>query len=124
MSEYLGFEPTDQAFYYFISYNHEDAGRVGVLAKQLNDLGVPFWYDYGLEVSDPWDPQLADKISNSQAVVLFFTKGVLDKEESFVQTEYEIAKFYDKRIYTLIMDPITKTDIPKNNLFRQKFCSE
>ena len=35
MSNYLGFEPSECPEYYFVSYNNEDAVRVGEIAGRL-----------------------------------------------------------------------------------------
>lgn len=35
MSAYLGFQPTKNPVYYFVSYNNEDAHRVGPIANAI-----------------------------------------------------------------------------------------
>ncbi len=100
MSVFLGFQPTKSREYYFVSYNNEDATRVGSIAKALSESGVNLWYDHGIEYGDNWEPTITEKILNAKAIILFFTKGILPKSNSYVQKEYKIAtQHYDKKIY-------------------------
>ena len=117
MSCYLGFEPTERAGYYFISYNTEDAERLSPLAVALSRSDVPLWYDYGIEYGDSWAPQINEKLSKSQAVLLFFTKGILQKANSYVKKEYKMAKdFLAKKVYIVMLDEIKPADVPINML--------
>ena len=72
MSSYLGFEPTKSSEYFFVSYNSNDAHRVGPIAKAVSDMGVDLWYDHGIEYGENWETFITEKIHNAQAVVLFF----------------------------------------------------
>lgn len=113
MSEYLGFEPTKAEKYYFISYNSDDSERVTGLLSLLNEVGFPIWYDYGLEPgSDEWEAQLADRIGNCQAFVMLITKNLFLKK-SYVKIEYKLAKRFNKKIYSVILEPIDDDDIPE-----------
>lgn len=114
MSNYLGFRPTENSNYYFLSYNSEDASRVGLIATAMSSMGIDLWYDYGIEYGDKWETTITEKIKNSEAVLLFFTKGILQKENSYVQKEYKIATqfFGGKKIYVIMLDKITNEDVP------------
>ena len=74
MSNYLGFEPTDGPEFYFVSYNNEDADRVGPVAGMMAHSGIPLWYDYGIEYGEKWSAIINSKIAGSKAVILFFTR--------------------------------------------------
>ena len=113
MSEYLGFQPTDRPDYFFVSYNSEDKDRVSALAKQLSYANVPLWYDYGLEYGEEWEKQISGKIKDAEAVLLFFTKGILEKENSYVRKEYEMAtKYFGRKVYVVMMDTVENCDVP------------
>ncbi len=113
MSCYLGFEPTDRPNYYFVSYNSEDVDRITPITKSLFHAGVPLWYDFGLEYGEKWESQISGKIMNSQAILLFFTKGILTKANSYVRKEYEMAtKFFDRKVFVVMMDKIENKDVP------------
>ena len=116
MSYYLGFEPTDQSDFFFVSYNNEDAGRVAQLTCEMAKIGIPLWYDYGIEYGRKWAAQINEKLSAAQAMILFFTKGILSKEDSYVQKEYKIARLLNKKIIVLLLDKIENTDIPVSKL--------
>lgn len=113
MSCYLGFEPTDRPNYYFVSYNSEDIDRISPIAKSVFHAGVPLWYDFGLEYGEKWESQISGKIMNSQAILLFFTKGILMKQNSYVRKEYEMAtKFFDRKVFVVMMDKIENKNVP------------
>ena len=129
MSNYLGFEPTDSPVYWFVSYNNEDAERVSDLACAMNDAGIPLWYDYGIEYGEKWAWQINEKIAGAQAMILLLTKGVLQKDNSYVQKEYRIAAEAGTKIIVLLVDEITKQDVPVRKLdwwvdIREKQCLE
>lgn len=114
MSEYLGFDPTKEANYYFVSYNSGDSERLTGLLTKLNDSGIPLWYDYGLNYGDEeWRIQIGEKIDASQGLILFITKNLFSKPETFVKTEYRIAKNKcKKKIYVILLESIDDSDIP------------
>jgi hypothetical protein len=85
MSAYLGFQPTENPVYYFVSYNTEDSSRVGEIAKTMSYSGINLWYDHGIEYGDNWEITITEKIQNAQAIILFFSKGILQKNHSYVQ---------------------------------------
>ena len=116
MSNYLGFQPTTSSTYYFVSYNNEDADRISKLVCGIKDAGVPLWYDYGLEYGEEWARQINEKIANAQAVILFFTKGILRKDKSYVKKEYKIAKTLEKKIFVLFIDEVSKKDVSIENV--------
>lgn len=113
MSQYLGFNPTNSPIYYFLSYNNEDAERVALVAKTMFHSGINLWYDFGISYDSKWEKTIAEKLKDSQAVILFFTKGILSKENSFVQKEYQMAtKFFKRKVYIIMLDKIDDNDIP------------
>ncbi|MBR3597835.1 MAG: toll/interleukin-1 receptor domain-containing protein [Clostridia bacterium] len=112
MACYLGFQPTDEKEYYFVSYNSEDVGKIGPIVQKLNDSAVPLWYDYGLEYGEKWESQISSKIKDAKAIILFFTKGILSKDESYVRKEYDIAtEYFGKKVYVILLDKINNNDI-------------
>jgi len=127
VSRYLGFDPTDNPYYFFVSYNNEDANRVSGLACAMHDAGIPLWYDYGLEYGEKWAWQINEKIANAQAVILLLTKGILQKKKSYVRKEYKIAVEAGTKIIVLFVDEIDKKDVPVWNLdwwvdIKEKHC--
>ena len=115
MSTYLGFEPTGEKDFNFVSYNTEDCERVGNVARILSEM-VPIWYDYGIEYGDKWEETISEKITDSKNIILFFTKGILAKSDSFAQKEFRMAKRMGKRILIVFLDSITNADVPKKKL--------
>ena len=113
MSNYLGFDPNECSEYYFVSYNNEDAARVGEIAGRLYQDRIPLWYDHGIEYGEKWETKISAKLARCKAVLLFFTKGILQKENSYVRKEYTMAtEYFDKKVYVVILDKVEKREIP------------
>lgn len=112
MSEYLGFEPSTNPIYYFVSYNSEDKDVVSGISKTLMHSGINLWYDYGIDYGEKWEEVITTKIKDAQGVLLFFTKGILLKHNSYVQKEYKIAKFLNCKIYVALVDLIKNEEVP------------
>ena len=116
MSSFLDFYPTEHPNYFFLSYNREDAPQIAPIARRLSQEGIPLWYDYGIAYSEKWAPQIAERIVSSQGVILFFTKGILAKDDSYVKKEYRIAKSRQKKVHIILLDKIADTDVPDHML--------
>lgn len=113
MAGYLGVEVAKDSKYYFISYNTEDMDRVSAYVKALAGKGLPIWYDYGIEVGSQWEGTIAKRIHDSEAVVIFLSRNIFSKEQSFVHKEFEMARdFYDKKIYVVLLDEIQNKEVP------------
>ena len=112
MSNYLGFEPTEENPYYFVSYNNDEAEYISDLVVSMHQAGIPLWYDYGIVAGEEWSCRINEKIAGSQGLILFLTKGVLQKEKSYAQREYKIAQAIEKRIIVIVVDQINKDDVP------------
>ena len=112
MSSNLGFRPTDDSEFYFVSYNNEDADRVGPIARMMAQNGIPLWYDYGIEYGEQWAARINSRLSEAKAMILFFTRGILEKKDSYVQKEFKIANVFRKKVIVLMMDEIHDRDVP------------
>jgi len=113
MAGYLGVDVVKDGKYYFISYNTEDMDRVSEYVKALAEKGLPIWYDYGIEVGSKWEGTIASKIHESEAVVIFLSRNIFEKEQSFVHKEFEMARdFYDNKIYVVLLDEIQNKEVP------------
>lgn len=113
MSNYLGFEPTTASKFFFVSYNNEDADRVANILKYIDKSTTNLWYDYGIEYGEDWEAKIADMIDKSQAVILFLTRDVIEKSDSYVRMEYKWAStYFKKKIFVAILDDIQIHEIP------------
>lgn len=112
MAEYLGFEPSNEENYYFISYNRGDIDRIIPVLDELRKKGMQMWYDYGIPYDSKWEAVIAEKIDKSKSLFLFLSLDVLKKEDSFVIKEYRLAKSYEKNVYIICLDKIVIKDAP------------
>lgn len=113
MARNLGVKYTDEKPFYFISYNTEDEKRVAEYAAALVKAKVPIWYDSGLKIGGEWEAEIAEKIDDCQAVIMFLSRKILEKEASYVHKEFELATEYSaKTVYVVMLDEIDKREIP------------
>ncbi len=100
----FGFEATTNSDFYFVSYNSNDCDRISPYAQQIHDAGIPLWYDKGLIYGEKWEEEIGIRIAKSKAFILFFTKGILEKKESYAEMEFRIAKRQQKTTYIVMVD--------------------
>ena len=113
MARNLGVPCADNKPYYFVSYNSEDEKNVSGYARVLTDAGVPLWYDNGLKVGDEWEEEIASRIENCEAVIMFLSRNIFLKNKSYVQKEYIMAtERSKKKVYVMILDKIELPDVP------------
>ena len=100
MARDLGIEAVDNKPFVFISYNSEDNIRISRIAKHLVAANINIWYDKGIRrVSESeWQEQIAIHIRNAEIIIFFISKGIFQKENSFVRTEYDVAVGHNKKI--------------------------
>ncbi len=111
MGEYWGFDPCEGGAF-FTSYNSLDWRRVAPIALELRKMGFPVWYDYGLEAgTSTWREQISIHIDCAHAVLLFVTKGIFERKESYVINEYEEAKEVGKVVVPVFLDTIELINI-------------
>lgn len=116
----LGFEAETGNDFYFVSYNSNDSDRISAHARQIHDEGIPLWYDKGLLYGEKWEEEIGLHIANARAFILFFTKGILAKKESYVEKEFRIAKRQGKKIFVLMVDRLDEDcwrEYPKKSSF-------
>ncbi len=122
MSRDLGVPYTDKKPYYFISYNSEDEAIVSQYAAALTKFNFHIWYDNGILIGKPWELEIVEKMENSEAVIMFFSKSIFSKEKSYVYREFELAtKHFDKDVYVIMLDEVKETEVP--NRFKMWWIS-
>jgi len=113
MARNLGVPYTDKPPYYFISYNSEDEARVRKYAAKLSEHKVPMWYDHGIKVGNEFEIEIAEKIDNCLAVIMFLSRNIFSKGSSYVHKEFELATEYsEKPVFVVMLDEIKKPEVP------------
>ena len=113
MSRNLGVPYTDEKPYYFISYNSEDEAVVSKYAAALSKFHFHMWYDNGIKIGKNWEVEIVEKMESSEAVIMFLSKNIFLKENSYVYKEFELAtKFFNKNIYVIILDEVKESEVP------------
>ena len=109
MAEFWGFDPYGEKGLIFVSYNSLDWERVAPIALELRKLGVPLWYDYGLKAgTDAWGAQISTHIEKASAVIIFATKGIFERENSYVIEEYKEAVKLDIPVVPVFLDNVAE----------------
>ena len=121
MAREFGFEPSTNPPYYFISYNSQDSARVAAVCREMNRRCVPMWYDRGLLSGEKWEKQITTHIRNCDAVIMFITNKLMERENPYVYTEFVIAKKFNKKIHVVMLDDV-KFDI--NSIEANNFRDE
>lgn len=106
MANNFGFMPVIEGERYFISYKSDDAERVGEITRKLNEMGVPMWYDYGIQKGKIWEREINRHIRDSEAFVMFVTKALFSAKDTYVQKEFTLATMYGKKTYIVWLDDI------------------
>ena len=113
MATNFGFMPVLTGKRYFISYKNEDTARVGEITRRLNQMGVPMWYDYGIEKGENWSREINRNIDECEAIVVFASKTLFSYEDTYVRKEFRLADIYEKKIYVVWLENVTKHDVNK-----------
>lgn len=109
MKKYLGFEPTKNEDYVFLSFKHDDDIIVSKLALKLYEQGVAIWYDIGIEHGVNFQEYISLKISSSKCMIHCFSKKTLIKnkdEDSWPVKEVKTAKHLGIKTYFFMIDEI------------------
>lgn len=117
MANYLGFEPTESTPFYFISYDTLDKDTVTKYVCEMNSRGLPLWYDHGIHMGSKWEQVIAQHVADCEAVILFFSKSIFTKADSYVRKEFNLAQDYKKKIIVVHLEPIASEDVPVQYAF-------
>lgn len=117
MANYLGFEPTETSPFYFISYDTLDKETVTKYVCEMNSRGLPLWYDHGIHMGSKWEQVIAQHVADCEAVILFFSKSIFTKADSYVRKEFNLATDYKKKIIVVHLEPIASEDVPVQYAF-------
>jgi len=99
---------------YFISYKKEDTARVGEITRRLNQMGVPMWYDYGIEKGERWSDEINRNIEECEAFILFATRKLFAAEDTWVRKEFRLAIMSKKKKYVVWLDDLNPYENPND----------
>jgi len=94
----------------FISYSHEDAGRIAPIIKLVGALreDLVFQDIRSIEPGKRWEPQLLDALNHARIVIVFWCEH--SEKSEYIRKEYEIAINAGKDILPLLLDD---TELPR-----------
>ena len=112
MSKNFGFIPDihDGERYCFISYDSGDSVLVSGIARSLNKI-VKVWYDHAIPRGNEWSIELETHIKNSDTMLIFETKKLFKRNDSWVVKEFEIAKSNKVNVVPVFVDKISEEDV-------------
>ena len=114
MATNFGFMPVLEGKRYFISYKSEDTERVGEITRRLNEMGVPMWYDYGIEKGKRWSAEINRNIEECEAFILFATRALFAVEDTWVRKEFRLAMISQKNKYIVWLDDLNPFNNPND----------
>ena len=71
----------------FISYKREDEVRVGRLARALEKVGVPLWWDRSLLSGGSWREDITGHLEGAGCVIVVWSEISVGPAGSFVRDE-------------------------------------
>jgi hypothetical protein len=92
----------------FISYSHEDAAIAERLATCLRKHGLDVWIDHDLTVGKEWNPELNERLSESDVVLLLWSSS--STKHDWVKYEAAVAQSQDKVLPLVIEKGVTIPD--------------
>jgi hypothetical protein len=89
------------------------------IALELQKHQMNIWYDKGIKriSEEEWQEQIALHIRDAEIVFFFISRGVFSKENSYVRKEYDVAKFWKKKICVVLLDKVEDSIIPAKYVF-------
>jgi hypothetical protein len=69
----------------FVSYTHEDAGRVKLLVKSLQEEGFEVWWDREIPIGVPFHEYIREQLEKASAALVLWSRAAL--ASNFLQWE-------------------------------------
>ena len=92
----------------FISYAHKDAQNVLPVLRKLEERGVRFWFDAGIEAGADWPKTVAGRLRSSGAVIVFASGNFARSQNCTRELNFAVSE--RKQIIKVKTDGKTLTD--------------
>lgn len=86
LKPYQGNEP-----YLFISYAHADEQAVGSVLEHLEQNGVRFWYDDGIEAGSEWPEYIAQRLASANMMIAFVSNAYAVSDNCRKEMHYSVS---------------------------------
>ena len=86
----------------FISYAHSDRSEVCGVLRFLQQRGIRFWYDKGIEPGEEWPEKVALRLAESGVVVVMLSAAALASAN--VRREVNLALSENKKLIVVQLD--------------------
>ncbi|MBQ6402904.1 MAG: TIR domain-containing protein [Oscillospiraceae bacterium] len=86
LKPYQGNEP-----YLFISYAHADEQAVGSVLEHLEQNGVRFWYDDGIEAGSEWPEYIAERLASANMMIAFVSNAYAVSDNCRKEMHYAVS---------------------------------
>ena len=98
ISPYGGGEP-----YLFISYAHKNGECVRAILAGLYGAKYRFWYDEGIEAGANWPQTVAEKLRDSDTVLIFLSAAAIASQNCRREIHYAVAQ--KKKMLVVRLEP-------------------
>ena len=78
--------------YVFISYAHKDADKVLPVLRMLEENGVRFWFDAGIEAGADWPKTVAGRLRASGCVAVFTSGNFARSQNCTRELNFAVAE--------------------------------
>lgn len=90
--------------YVFVSYSHDDIGKVFPVLHKLQVAGFRVWYDEGINGGENWRKILASKIEEEKCREFLLFASENSVQSRHVKAELNLALDLEKKITTIRLD--------------------
>ena len=90
--------------YIFISYSHQDMNLVLPVLWRLQESGVRFWYDEGIDPGSEWPEAIARHLNGCRGCVAFMSPNSLASSNCRREVNFSLSK--NKEFLSVIPTPV------------------
>lgn len=90
--------------YIFISYSHQDMDLVLPVLWHLQENGVRFWYDEGIDPGSEWPESIAMHLNGCRGCLAFISPHSLDSPNCRREVNYALSK--NKDFLSVMLSPV------------------
>lgn len=99
--------------YIFVSYAHKDADWVYPLLSKAYDVGINFWYDTELRVSEDWQNKVGHILDSEDCVgtVFMFSKNTVKSDAVYKEIAATLKRGENHGVFPILIDLATYDDL-------------
>lgn len=90
--------------YIFISYSHQDMSIVLPFLQRLQEAGIRFWYDEGIDPGSEWPESIAAHLNGCRGCLAFISQHSLTSQNCRREINFALSR--NKEFLSVILGPV------------------